>query len=96
VRVRLRLLVALAMAATFVPAGAITQSSGELAGASVFAGLHFRNIGPAAMGGRIDDFAVFEANPAVFYVASATGGLWKTTNNGTTWEVLFNDQEDVV
>ena len=61
-----------------------------------FAGLTFRNIGPATMGGRIDDFAVLESNPAVFYVAAATGGLWKTTNNGTTWEVLFNDQPDAV
>jgi photosystem II stability/assembly factor-like uncharacterized protein len=96
VRVRWYLLVALAIATTFVPAGAVTQLNGEQAGASVFAGLHFRNIGPAAMGGRIDDFAVLESNPAVFYVASATGGLWKTTTNGTTWEVLFNDQDDVV
>ena len=36
------------------------------------------------MGGRIDDLAVLESNPAVFYVGSATGGLWRTTNNGTT------------
>ncbi len=62
----------------------------------LFEGLRFRNIGPAAMGGRIDDFAVLESNPAVFYVGTATGGLWKTRDNGTTWEVLFNDQEDVV
>src|SRR5262245_6484650 len=61
-----------------------------------FAGLTFRNIGPATMGGRIDALAVLESNPAVFYVAAATGGLWKTTNNGTTWEVLFDDQDDVV
>ena len=53
--------------------------------------LAFRNIGPALMGGRIDDFAVLEPNPAVFYVGAATGGLWKTTNNGTTWDVLFDD-----
>ena len=55
-------------------------------------GLVFRNIGPATMGGRIDDLAVLESNPAVFYVGTATGGLWKTVNNGTTWEVLFDDQ----
>jgi photosystem II stability/assembly factor-like uncharacterized protein len=61
-----------------------------------FAGLTFRNIGPATMGGRIDDLAVLETNPAVFYVGAATGGLWKTTNNGTTWEVLFDDLDDVV
>jgi photosystem II stability/assembly factor-like uncharacterized protein/uncharacterized membrane protein YgcG len=61
-----------------------------------FAGLTFRNIGPATMGGRIDDLAVLETNPAVFYVGAASGGLWKTTNNGTTWDVLFDDLDDVV
>ena len=60
------------------------------------AGLSFRNIGPSTMGGRIDDLAVLESNPAVFYVGAATGGLWRTTNNGTTWDVLFDDLEDVV
>ncbi len=60
------------------------------------AGLTFRNIGPSTMGGRIDDLAVLESNPAVFYVGSATGGLWRTTNNGTTWDVLFDDLDDVV
>ncbi len=65
------------------------------ASASPFERLQFRNIGPATMGGRIDDFAVLESNPSVFYVATATGGLWKTMNNGTTWESLFNN-EDVV
>src|ERR1700752_704281 len=59
-------------------------------------GLQCRNIGPATMGGRIDDLAVLESNPAVFYVGTATGGLWKTMNNGTTWEVLFDDLDDTV
>jgi photosystem II stability/assembly factor-like uncharacterized protein len=62
----------------------------------VFAGVTFRNIGPALQSGRIDDFAVCEKNPAIFYVATATGGLWKTVNGGTTWEVLFDDLDDVV
>ncbi len=48
------------------------------------------------MGGRIDDLAVLESNPAVFYVGTATGGLWKTVNNGTTWDVLFDDLDDTV
>jgi photosystem II stability/assembly factor-like uncharacterized protein len=74
------------------PAAAPTSDSP----ADPFAGLTFRNIGPATMGGRIDDLAVLESNPAVFYVGAATGGLWKTTNNGTTWEVLFDDQDDAV
>ena len=66
------------------------------AAADPFAGLVFRNIGPATMGGRVDDLAVLESNPAVFYVGTATGGLWKTVNNGTTWDVVFDDLEDAV
>jgi photosystem II stability/assembly factor-like uncharacterized protein len=59
------------------------------AGMSPFDALHFRPIGPASMSGRISDLAVFEANPAVFYVGSAHGGVWKTTNAGTTFEPVF-------
>ena len=55
-------------------------------------GLEFRNIGPALMGGRIDDFAVLEDDPSTFYVATAAGGLWKTQNAGTTFEPIFDDQ----
>ena len=62
---------------------------------SPFDNLEFRNIGPATMSGRIDDLAVLESNPSIFYVAAATGGLWKTVNNGTTWETLFDDQDVV-
>ncbi len=54
--------------------------------------LTLRNIGPANMGGRIDDFAVVENNPHIIYCATASGGLWKTTNNGTTWKPIFDDQ----
>ena len=57
-----------------------------------FDSLKFRNVGPATPSGRIDDFAVLESNPAVFYVASATGGLWKTVNMGTTFEPVFDGQ----
>ncbi len=56
--------------------------------------LEFREIGPAVMGGRIDDFAVVESNPKIVYVGTASGGVWKTTNNGTTWEPVF-DKEGV-
>ena len=56
------------------------------------AGLRPRNIGPAVMSGRIVDLAVVEMDPHVFYVASATGGLWKTTNNGVTFTALFTEE----
>src|SRR5262249_28381086 len=54
--------------------------------------LRFREIGPATPSGRIDDFAVLENNPAVFYIATATGGLWKTVNNGATFETVFDNE----
>jgi photosystem II stability/assembly factor-like uncharacterized protein len=57
-------------------------------------GLEFREIGPAVMGGRIDDFAVVESNPDIVFAGVASGGVWKTTNNGTTWEPVF-DKEGV-
>jgi photosystem II stability/assembly factor-like uncharacterized protein len=51
-----------------------------------------RPIGPARMGGRIVDIAVIENRPKQMYVASASGGLWKTVNNGTTWTAVFDEQ----
>ena len=66
-----------------------TQSADD---ATPFDTLSFRQIGPATMAGRIDDFAVLESDPSTFYVATATGGLWKTTNNGTTFETVFDDE----
>ena len=50
----------------------------------------WRSIGPASMGGRIDDIDVVESNPFIIYVGFATGGLWKSVNNGTTWEPIFD------
>jgi photosystem II stability/assembly factor-like uncharacterized protein len=50
----------------------------------------FRSIGPASMGGRIDDFAVVDRDPSTIYVGFATGGVWKTTNNGVTWSPIFD------
>src|SRR5712671_1253089 len=49
----------------------------------------WRGIGPASMGGRIDDIAAVESNPYIFYVGFATGGVWKTVNNGTTFTPIF-------
>src|SRR5207253_9004988 len=49
----------------------------------------WRGIGPASMGGRIDDIAAVESNPYIYYVGFATGGVWKTINNGTTFQPIF-------
>ena len=54
--------------------------------------LRFRGIGPATMGGRVDDVAVVESDPRIMYIGSAAGGLFKTVNGGQSWQPLFDDQ----
>ncbi|MEP6754558.1 MAG: glycosyl hydrolase [Chthonomonadales bacterium] len=56
--------------------------------------LPWRNIGPSTMGGRIDEFAVAESKPGTMYVATATGGVLKSENYGTTWKSVFEDQSN--
>lgn len=58
---------------------------------SYFDHLQWRHIGPAVFGGRIPDVEAVPDNPAVMYVAGSTGGIFKTTNNGVTWEPIFDD-----
>ncbi|MCD4751200.1 MAG: hypothetical protein K8R59_17640, partial [Thermoanaerobaculales bacterium] len=60
--------------------------------ASTFAGLKLRDIGPAVSSGRIGDFAVDAADPSRYFVAVASGGVWKTENSGTTWTPIFDDE----
>jgi len=55
-------------------------------------GLSFRSIGPALTSGRIADFAVHPDNRAVYYIATASGGVWKTENAGTTYQPIFDGQ----
>jgi len=73
-------------------AGAGRQAAPAAPAGSPFDMLRFRSIGPASMSGRISDLAVYEANPAIYYVGAAHGGVWKTANNGTTFEAQFQDQ----
>ena len=54
------------------------------------AGLKLRNIGPAFTSGRIADFAVNPNNHSEYYVAAASGNIWKTINNGITFEPVFD------
>ncbi len=74
-----------------VLAGAPGLAGQELDPAAL-AGIQPREIGPATMSGRIVDLAVVEADPRVFYVATSTGGIWKTTDNGIRWTPQFQDQ----
>lgn len=56
------------------------------------AGLELTNIGPTVMSGRVADVAVNPADPTHFYVGYASGGLWETKDNGTSFTPLFDDQ----
>ncbi len=57
-----------------------------------FATMEMRNIGPAYMSGRIADIDVDQKDPSTWYVAVGSGGVWKTTNAGTTWNPIFDKQ----
>lgn len=52
----------------------------------------FRSIGPSLMSGRIADIALDKSNPNVWFIAVGSGGVWKTTNAGTTFEPIFDSQ----
>ena len=60
--------------------------------ASTFSGLRFRSIGPAVTSGRVIAFAVDPNDRAKYYVAVASGGVWKTVNSGTTWTPVFDNE----
>src|SRR6266542_3356362 len=57
--------------------------------------LNWRSIGPANMGGRITAISVFEPDPCIYWVATASGGLLKTINNGVTFEHQFDREATV-
>jgi photosystem II stability/assembly factor-like uncharacterized protein len=59
---------------------------------SVLSGLKLRSIGPAMMSGRVSGFAVHPTSKSLFYVAVASGGVWKTTNGGMTWNPVFDGE----
>jgi photosystem II stability/assembly factor-like uncharacterized protein len=85
-QVRLGLVLAIGvLAAAILPLGA--QQAPDL-----YKSIVFREIGPTRQGGRFVDFAVVESTPRIFYAATATGGLWKTENNGMTFTAVFENR----
>jgi photosystem II stability/assembly factor-like uncharacterized protein len=59
---------------------------------SIYTNYPVRNVGPVIQGGRITDIAVNEDDPKEFYIAFASGGVFKTTNNGITFLPVFDNQ----
>jgi photosystem II stability/assembly factor-like uncharacterized protein len=95
--VALFVLVLLALAASFASAQPQSDSrpsdakedQSKSAFQKAFERLEWRSIGPANMGGRVTDVEGVPGDPSVVYVASASGGLWKTTNGGVNWKPIF-------
>ncbi|HEX5701718.1 MAG TPA: hypothetical protein VFX97_00705 [Pyrinomonadaceae bacterium] len=77
-------------AATATPAASPTPTPINWSNDPLLRRYVFRAIGPASMGGRIDDIACVETNSYICYIGFATGGVWKTTNNGTTFQPIFD------
>ncbi len=67
------------------------ESAGPMT-AETFSGLALRGIGPGLMSGRIADVAIDPTDRATWYVAAGSGGVWKTTDNGTTWTPVFDHE----
>lgn len=84
-------LVALAATSVLYPTAAVAQNPLP-AVPTAFGELTFRSIGPAVTGGRIHDVESLPGDPSTIYVAAATGGIWKSTDKGTTWRPLFDHQ----
>jgi photosystem II stability/assembly factor-like uncharacterized protein len=70
-----------------LPNGSITAQVEK----EVISSFPFRSLGPAFMTGRISDIVKDYSNPSTWYVATASSNVWKTTNNGTTWDPIFDN-----
>ena len=84
----------LSLAWQTIPIPAQSTAPSSQSSAQIVDAIRFREIGPTAQGGRYVEFAVVESNPRIFYAATATGGLWKTVNNGISFTSVFDNQPD--
>ncbi len=73
------------------------ESSGQQASKinKMFEKMEWRNIGPAVMGGRVVDIDVVEKQPWIIYAAIGPSGVWKSVNNGFTWDPVFEKENSV-
>jgi photosystem II stability/assembly factor-like uncharacterized protein len=76
-------------AGPLAPAGAAPPGAMKPA---AFAGLRLRSVGPAVTSGRVSAIAVHPKDRGQYYVAAASGGVWKTTNDGTSWTPVFDNE----
>ena len=89
---RIRPLFVLLAAMALNPASPAVAQSGPRLDDTWMEGFQWRSIGPANMSGRVTDIEGLPSPSKTFYVAAAAGGIWKTTNNGTTFRPLFQNE----
>src|SRR6266487_4582800 len=80
---------------TVTTAVASATASGITLDSTLLAGFRWRNIGPANMGGRVSSVTGIPSPSRTFFVAAAAGGIWKTTNAGTTFRPVFENEKCV-
>ncbi len=83
------------VAALMAPFASFSFLSGQGLDPEILSAFRWRQIGPANMSGRITDVEGIPSPSKTFYVAAAAGGIWKTTNNGTTFRPLFDNERIV-
>ena len=68
-------------------------ASAQAADSLIVAGLRWRSIGPAISGGRLSDVVGIPGPSKTLFIATAAGGIWKTSNNGVRWRPVFDDKQ---
>ena len=86
------LLIVFLISIMFLGVNAKKEDTKSSAVEKALSGLKFRSIGPAFMSGRISDLAIDPKDTKTWYVAVGSGGVWKTTNAGTTFKPIFDSQ----
>ena len=86
---RLGRILGMGLTALLLVAPALNAQSSAPINSKALTDLQPRVIGPAVTGGRVQDVEAVPSDPSIIFVASASGGLWKTTNRGVTWKNVF-------
>ena len=93
--IKKRVVMRLTLAVGIIALLLIQVAFGQQISQNIIEKFHYRSIGPTRQSGRIVDFAVPAGQTFTFYVATASGGLWKTSNNGVTFKPIFDHENSI-
>src|SRR6185295_9362661 len=83
------------VAGAVIAGGSVSPASAQTLDSLTLAGFRWRTVGPANFEGRAADVVGIPSPSKTFFVATAAGGIWKTTNNGVTFRPVFDNQRVV-